>query len=195
MPRTQTYKREDLAAKTLTIFWQSGYHATSMDDLVHQTGVSRHGFYKEFGSKRDALLEAFDLYQKSVVTPAFQRVEYDEASLKDIAAYFEHQISAAEEIGLPGPGCFVANSATEIAPHDTDVKQKIDHHHARLRRGFRNALRNSFKTAPDDTLNQYAGALLVFATGLWTLSRVTSDATSLRKTASTFLELMEGELT
>ncbi|MEM6902905.1 MAG: acetate--CoA ligase family protein, partial [Pseudomonadota bacterium] len=40
------------------------------------------------------------------------------ADLDAIAQYFETQISAAEQAGLPGPGCFVANAATEVAPHD-----------------------------------------------------------------------------
>lgn len=194
MARPQTYESDELATKTLRLFWCSGFHATSMDDLVRQTGVSRHSFYKEFRSKKGALLRSFDLYQQTVVTPAFECVEHETATLAEIADYFEHQISAAEEMGLPGPGCFVANSTTEIAPHDTDAKQKIDHHNARLKRGFQKALQNTFKTTPRPIINQHADAMLVFATGLWTLSRVTSDATQLRDSVVTFLDLVKGQL-
>lgn len=195
MARPRSYDSETLALRTLMAFWQGGYHATSMDDLVRATGVSRHGIYKAFGGKKGMFLSSFDLYQERIVSPAFEQVEQAAATLKDIAAYFEQQISLAEESGLPGPGCLVANSATEVAPHDRDVQRKIDAHNNRLRRGFSAAIRNSADGVSPRRSRQLADAVLVFATGLWALSRVTSDAQELRRTAATFLDLVKGELT
>ncbi|SDR10657.1 TetR/AcrR family transcriptional regulator [Pseudovibrio sp. Tun.PSC04-5.I4] len=195
MARPQSYDKDTLAAKALVAFWKSGYHATSMDDLVHETGVSRHGLYKEFGDKKGALLKSFDLYQSAIVSPAFERVEREAATMNEIVVYFEHQISLAEKDGLPGRGCFVANSATEIAPHDTDVRQKIDEHFDRLRHGFASALKNSLPANSDKKTDHIAETMVVFATGLWSLSRVISDGTQLRVTVETFLNLVKKELT
>lgn len=194
MPRARTYDSETLALRTLTAFWEGGYHATSMDDLVRATGVSRHGIYKEFGGKKQMFLKSFDLYRQQIVSPAFERVERKTATIKDIAAYFEQQISLAEEHGLPGPGCLVANSATEVAPHDTDVQQKIDEHNSRLRRGFSAAIRNSAEGLSPRRSRQLAETVLVFATGLWTMSRVTTDAGDLRRAVATLLAMVEGKL-
>ncbi|MEO0980376.1 MAG: TetR/AcrR family transcriptional regulator [Pseudomonadota bacterium] len=194
MARPRSYDSETLALRTLTAFWQGGYHATSMDDLVRATGVSRHGIYKEFGGKKDMFLSSFELYQKLVVSPAFEQVEQKDATLEDIAAYFERQISLAEENGLPGPGCLVANSATEVAPHDADVARKVDAHSTRLRRGFASAIRNSADGISPRRSRQLAETMLVFATGLWAMSRVTSDARDLRRAVTTFLDMVEGEL-
>lgn len=194
MARPRSYDSETLALRTLTAFWQGGYHATSMDDLVRATGVSRHGIYKEFGGKKDMFLSSFELYQKLVVSPAFEQVEQKDATLEDIAAYFERQISLAEENGLPGPGCLVANSATEVAPHDADVAHKVDAHNTRLRRGFASAIRNSADGISPRRSRQLAETMLVFATGLWAMSRVTSDARDLRRAVTTFLDMVEGEL-
>ena len=143
MPRTRSYDYEPLAVRTMTTFWEGGYHATSMDDLVCFNVLGSNVIYKEFGGKRQMFLKSFDIYQKLIVGPAFERVERKTATIRDIADYFEHQISLAEENGLPGPGCLVANSATEAAPHDAEVQTKIDQHHDRLRRGFARAMRNS----------------------------------------------------
>ncbi|MEO1114438.1 MAG: helix-turn-helix domain-containing protein [Pseudomonadota bacterium] len=194
MARPRSYDSETLALRTLTAFWQGGYHATSMDDLVRATGVSRHGIYKEFGGKKDMFLSSFELYQKLVVSPAFEQVEQKDATLEDVAAYFERQISLAEENGLPGPGCLVANSATEVAPHDADVAHKVDAHNTRLRRGFASAIRNSADGISPRRSRQLAETMLVFATGLWAMSRVTSDARDLRRAVTTFLDMVEGEL-
>nr|WP_319383599.1 TetR/AcrR family transcriptional regulator [uncultured Roseibium sp.] len=194
MARPRTYDTETLALQTLNTFWQGGYHATSMDDLVCATGVSRHGIYKEFGGKKGMFLKSFDLYRTSIVSPAFEQVEKRTATLEDIAAYFEHQISLAEANGLPGPGCLVANSATEVAPQDADVRQKVDEHNDRLLKGFASAIRNSAGSLSNRRSRQLAETVLVFATGLWSLSRVTSDAQRLRQVTTTFLSLMKGEL-
>jgi len=75
------------------------------------------------------------------VEPAFSQVEAPKAGLSDIAGYWELQISRGEQAGLPGPGCLLANTMTERAPHAPDVAKVVAAHNNRLRAGFRNALR------------------------------------------------------
>ncbi|MCF4167472.1 TetR/AcrR family transcriptional regulator [Zavarzinia compransoris] len=192
MPRTKSHTPHSLADDALAVFWNAGFGATSMDDLVRATGVSRHGIYGDFGGKRALFLACFDRYQDLVVTPAFAAVERPGAGLAEISAYFEHQIGAAEALGLPGPGCFVANAATEVAPHDAGVREKVAQHNDRLRRGFANALRAGAGPAPDDRMiARLAETALVFATGLWSLSRVADTAGGLRQAAADFIAALE----
>lgn len=188
----RSYTAESLVADALHQFWARGYSATSMDDLVKATGVSRHGIYKTFGGKKQLFLASFETYQRRVVDPAFCDVETPDATLSTIAAYFEYQISLAEKTGLPGPGCLIANTTAETEPNNTEVISKIDAHNARLTNGFRNALGN--ETSAADTLEDLSQALLVFTTGLWTLSRATSDGDLLRRCAYIFLSMVKSEL-
>ena len=186
MPRPRSFDPDTLADAALTQFWQRGYCATSMDDLVSATGVSRYGIYAAFGDKHGLYLACFARYRENVVTPAFLRVEAPGAGLPEIAGYFEHQIAAAEGVGLPGPGCFVANAATETAPHDPGAAAEVAAHNDRLRAGFARALETAGHRDP-----ALPEALLTFATGLWSLSRVTGDAGPLRKAVASFLALLE----
>ncbi|MEP5154893.1 helix-turn-helix domain-containing protein [Planktotalea sp.] len=197
MPRESATSTLELTERALHQFWTHGFHATSMDALVKSTGVSRHGIYAGFGGKKQLFEACFDRYQTLIVTPAFGRVEASDADLSSIAAYYESQIALAETIGLPGPGCFVANSSTEIAPHDASAKAKVAEHNARLRRGFTNALanerRNCGALSPLD-LGALADVFVVFTNGLWSMSRTTTDANDLRVAVKTFLSSMEGTL-
>lgn len=189
MPRPDSYAPEDLQDRALSQFWAHGFEGTSMDDLVRTTGVSRHGIYKTFGGKRALFLACFDRYQDTVVTPAFARVEGDGSSLEDVRRYFHHQIDLAETSGLPGPGCFVGNSATETAPHDTAVLACVAQHNARLKVGFANALKiNGFSAERASVL---AEIMVAFSTGLWALSRVTDRAESLRQSVDSFLHVIK----
>ncbi len=195
MPRKPSHTPESLTDRALLQFWSHGFHATSMDDLVRATSVSRHGIYADFGGKRALFLACFDRYRDLVVSPAFCVVEQDGADLTAVERFFEVQIRRAEAAGLPGPGCFVANSATEIAPGDADVRAKVIEHNARLQRGFESALRNSALAAlPEPGLKDLARTMVIFANGLWSMSRVSPDADDLRRSVKRFLKAVKEHL-
>ncbi len=165
-----------------------------MADLVAATGVSRHGIYSDVGGKHDLYLLAFGAYQDQVVSPAFEPVEADEATLADIAAYFETQIALAEHVGLPGPGCFVANAMTETAPHDEAVARQVALHNARLTAGFYKTLRQTGPHLGDTEVQQLADFLTVSAQGLWSMSRVVKTAAPMRAHVTTLMDLLKGKL-
>ena len=195
MPRTPSFTSEQLSDRALHHFWVNGFHASSMDDLVKATGTSRHGIYSRFGSKTALFLACFDRYQQSIVSPAFEVVEAPDATLQSVSDYFERQISLGESVGLPGPGCFVANSATEVAPSDPDVMAEVARHNDRLQRGFASALRNTGPHIEPQRANELADVMVIFTNGLWTKSRTVSDGDVLRKAVHSFLTLVTDALT
>lgn len=190
MPRKPSLKPNQLLDRALRFFWTYGYHAASMDDLVRATVTSRHGIYTAFGGKKALFLACFDRYQETVVTPAFGVVEGPGANLQTVALYYEHLIAQGDAARLPGPGCFVVNSATEMAPHDADVMAKVDHHNTRLRKGFANAVHNSAAALDRGRAAELAEVMVVFTAGLWTLSRSVDEAETLRRTVRRFLHLI-----
>lgn len=190
MPRSKSHSKEALVSDAMHIFWTHGFAATSMDDLVRKTGVSRHGIYSDVGGKHDLYLAGFTAYQDEVVSPAFAQVEAEGAGLNEIAAYFESQIALAEAGGLPGPGCLAANAMTETAPHNDKVESEVKAHNRRLKEGFSNALSSVFKFEEVDDLAEF---LLINAQGLWSLSRVVSDAAILRRHVATTMSLLKAK--
>jgi TetR/AcrR family transcriptional regulator, transcriptional repressor for nem operon len=192
MARPRAHTTDDLSQKALQLFWHKGYHATSVDDLVRATGVSKHGIYTDFGGKRALFLSCFARYQDLVVSPAFQLVEAKGADLRSVAQYFEAQIALAEASGLPALGCFVGNSATEVAPHDAAVNDAVTAHNTRLFRGFRQVMCHVAPALPPDTLDDHALTLVIFAQGLWAMSRTVDTAAPLRRAVAAKLLQIEG---
>lgn len=175
-------------------FWQYGYAATSMDDLVKATGVSRHGIYSDIGGKRDLFLAGFAAYRDTVVAPALAAMAADGTStsgLDGIRAYFETQIDLAERVGLPGPGCLVANAMTETAPHDEDVAAEVAAHNQRLTGAFETALRSDAPNLSDEDIASLGAFLTLTAQGLWSISRTTDQASELRTYVGTLLDLLK----
>ncbi len=193
MAQKTSLTSDTLTDRALQYFWKNGFYASSMENLVTAIGANRHKIYSTFGGKKQLYLACFDQYQNTVVTPAFQVVETTAADLASISAYFEYQITQGEITGLPGPGCFVANSATEIATTDADIMAKVKYHNHRLRTGFHTALQREASKTPGnlqtDTEN-LANLLVIFTNGLWSMSRVVDDAMILRQSANNFLHLI-----
>lgn len=56
MGRNRTFDEADIVARCAAVFRRTGYEGTSIDDLVHATGLHRGSLYKAFGSKRGVFL-------------------------------------------------------------------------------------------------------------------------------------------
>ncbi|MEM8975416.1 MAG: helix-turn-helix domain-containing protein [Pseudomonadota bacterium] len=179
-------------------FWFFGFEATSMDDLVRVTGVSRHGLYTEFDGKEALFEVCLEAYSDAIVTPAFQQVEARGATLDDVESYFLQQIVLADSFGLPGPGCLMANTMTEVAPHKAPAQALVSRHNDRLRVGFENAVRGterlSGKRASRGAVRDCADLLVIFTNGLWSVSRTIDDARVLRRSARAFVETISSRI-
>ncbi|EAQ01061.1 putative tetR-family transcriptional regulator [Pseudooceanicola batsensis HTCC2597] len=195
MPRKPSHTPESLADSALAQFWYGGYEATSMDTLVKKTGVSRHGIYTDYGSKRSLYLACFPRYHEHVVAPVLNPVFSSHDGLPAITAYFGRLIEMAEGIGLPGPGCFVANAATETAPHDPDVARKVSEHNTKLENAFTMALQREKKSQlPLAHRKALARIIAMFSAALWTSSRSTDNPETLRQHTAVFLDMLENRV-
>ena len=192
MPRPRSYSRAQVIDTAMQRFWYFGFEATSIDDLVRATGVSRHGLYTEFSGKEALFEVCLAAYSNSVVTPAFQQVEAEGATLNEVNSFFVQQIALAETVGLPGPGCLMANTMTEVAPHQTPVLALVAQHNDRLKAGFENALRGSVRSTGKrpsrQVIGELADLLVIFTNGLWSVSRTIDDGRQLKRAVRSFLK-------
>ncbi|MEP1422414.1 MAG: helix-turn-helix domain-containing protein [Erythrobacter sp.] len=191
MPRPRTSPKDEVLRGAMHAFWQNGFEATSMADLVAATGSTRQSIYGDFGNKDGLYRACFALYREEVVQTAVAPLTHEDAGLDGIAGYFETQIARAEAIGLPGPGCLVGNAMTETAPCDKDINALVCQHNDLLAQCFAEALPKRLPPAKREELSQF---LVVAAQGLWAISRVTSCADTLRARAKTILQMIRLEI-
>lgn len=195
MPRSRTHTKDSLIEAAMQQFWRYGYGATSMEDLVKVTGVSRHGIYSDVGGKQNLFLQGFAAYRDTVVASALRAMQTGKSGLAGIRAYFETQIDLAESIGLPGPGCLVANAMTETAPHNVQVQAEVDAHNQRLTEAFEQALKAEAPHLDAAAAAALSAFLTLSAQGLWSMSRTTDQAQILRQYVETLLDLVKLRIT
>jgi TetR/AcrR family transcriptional repressor of nem operon len=123
----------------MRVFWEKGYSATSVDDLVGATGVNRYGLYDVYQSKHGLFLAALKHYHRTVISQAIRELEQPGAGLGAIHAVFERIVRRARS-GEAKLGCLLCNTAEEVAPFDTDVEREVAAFQRRLTRVFGRAV-------------------------------------------------------
>ena len=63
MARTREFDREEALDRAMHVFWDKGYEATSLSDLLDAMGIARQSLYDTFGDKHALFLEALDRYE------------------------------------------------------------------------------------------------------------------------------------
>ncbi|MEL0437109.1 TetR/AcrR family transcriptional regulator [Phycobacter sp. K97] len=68
-------KRDELVRKALDVFYRNGFHATGMDMLVAETGVSKTSMYKHFRTKEELILAVLRLRDENFRHWLYRRIE------------------------------------------------------------------------------------------------------------------------
>ncbi|MDJ0717652.1 MAG: TetR/AcrR family transcriptional regulator [Prochloraceae cyanobacterium] len=173
MPRNKEFEPEVALEKAMGVFWRKGYFDTSVDELVQQVGVSRYGLYATFGNKHSLFLAALDRYRDTFVSQLLADLETPKASLEQIQGYFRTliEISKTERGKF---GCFMCNTATELASQDEQVSEKINNYLQRLTKAFHKALTNARsqnEIKSDIDVDDYAKYLTGVSLGLCVYAR------------------------
>ena len=120
-------KRDELVHKALQAFYRNGFHATGMDMLVAETGISKTSMYKHFRSKEDLILAVLRLRDEIFRNRVYRRIEELADNPRDqlIAMYDELQ----EWFDDPDfRGCMFIKASSEYQDRDHPIhKQSADH--------------------------------------------------------------------
>ena len=110
MARQKDYDRHEVLAKAVDVFWQKGYKACSVTDLVKATGLNTASMYKEFGDKEGLFEESLVHYRQYVLSPRLNALKQD-PTLKGIEAFLQSVIQGATSKRYRG--CLMMNHLSQ----------------------------------------------------------------------------------
>ena len=120
-------KRDELVQKALQVFYRYGFHATGMDRLAAETGVSKTSMYKHFRTKEDLILAALRLRDEQFRNWFYRRMEeLGETPKQQLLAMFDALEEWFNEPGYQGCMFIKASSEYQQASHPIH-KQSADH--------------------------------------------------------------------
>jgi len=131
--RTKEFETDEIADAAMHVFWRRGYAATSVQDLVDGTGLSRSSLYSTFQSKQGLYQKALQRYE---LLTTLKNVELLTGSGSPKALIRQLLVNIVEDElnDSEHKGCLVANACLELAGHNEEVAefvisnlQKIQH--------------------------------------------------------------------
>ena len=195
MPRGRPRKNnpEDVFDKALFLFWKKGYAATSMNDLVAETGMAKPGLYANFGSKDELFIKALTHYFDRFLSTFGKDFAESDApiaeALRDLLMRTVHSARG----DAPCVGCFLLNTVVETTDAPSELHDLSREMAERRRRLLRDRLARAVtegELRPDTDVDQLAqfvsGQMLAIAA----MASEGADQATLERFVETALQIL-----
>lgn len=108
----------------MRVFWNHGYRATSVKDLMKAAGVQKQSLYGAFGDKRSLFLKCLTLYSKQTLVAIQKMLNAADSPLEGIARVMRFASQSLNTKYFP-PGCLMTNTALELGLKDTAIADQV----------------------------------------------------------------------
>lgn len=123
---TVHFDADEVAEAAMRIFWRKGYAATSIQDLIDVTGLSRSSLYNSFDSKHGIFQHALLRYHHQ--TAVLIELMAQDGLAPDLVRKLLERIVADELGDETCSGCLVANTALELGGRDKAMTALLGRH-------------------------------------------------------------------
>jgi TetR/AcrR family transcriptional repressor of nem operon len=130
MARPKEFDPATAAQEAMEAFWERGYAATSVNDLLAEMGLNRGSLYGTFGDKKQLFLAALDRYDAQRADELREMLDRA-GSARQAIIDFVHMAARCATSEEGRRGCLAGKAAMELAPHDKDIANWLRKAHRR----------------------------------------------------------------
>ncbi len=191
MGRPARFDQTEVLEAIQSVFWDNGYSATSLDDIMQSTGLGKGSLYGAYGSKQEMYLLAFTDYCDWAVADIEERLRGNDAdAIVRLRAYIQ---TAAKGGANARRGCMLAKGTAEVAGRFPDVDKIIERTFKAMERAIVQCVRQA-QSAGDIAADRDARAigitLLAVVRGTGSLAQAGTSSASLSLAAQGALGLL-----
>ncbi len=182
MNRPRQYDREEVLEKTTNLFWEKGFEATSMNEVVARTGLNKHSLYSEFGDKEKLYIDCIDYYISKPNRVVIDILTKKPLGLNNIEAFFDDRVNYAASEDCKG--CLIVNSVTEKEILSEEINLKVKSFISKFKAVFYNCLQaaqDKNEISEDKDCKTLADYLVCFTFGLVNIGKNETKKKELRK--------------
>ncbi|MCF2490316.1 TetR/AcrR family transcriptional regulator [Dyadobacter sp. CY347] len=183
MARNKAFEPGERLEKARDIFWQKGYQATSMQDLVDTMGLNRGSIYDTYGDKHSLFLMCLKSYSDGMLNDYLQATDAAKSPVKAIEKIIKRAAARTIEEGRT---CMGVKSAFELASDDEEVHAILKENTGSVVNVLKDLIRKAQKA---DEINakrdpaMLANFIVSNFTGFWQLFLVYGDPEMLKQQA------------
>ena len=189
MARSIAFDEVATLEKAKNVFWQKGYHATSMQDLLKATGLNPGSLYNTYGGKHELFLACLRAYLAPIGRYA---TAPDESPLALLERFLTDTILS---LCTNEDACLAIRSCFELAPADQEVRQLLRQGTDNLTQIITLMLTNAQQAgeiSPDKDAGLLAPLLVSAVPGLGYQFVLYRDAVQTRQLVQQLLALVKG---
>lgn len=193
MARPKTFEREEILEKAMNLFWKQGYHATSIEHLVKNLGLSKGSIYNSFGDKKAIFNQAFAYYRQISLKQVRDLLESQPSVSEGFQQLFAQAITSCQT-DSETKGCFAVNNATELANKDPEMFALLVQNKKEVEELFTEYLKEGQKKgeiAATHTVENLASFLFTLYNGLKVIEKLQPDQDNLEGMISTALSILD----
>jgi AcrR family transcriptional regulator len=185
MARPRQFDEDKVLCAVRDQFWDAGYAATSLQDLMRVSGLGKGSLYAAFGDKHELFLRVLRRYVASLDHAVRGAIDAPPRAIDALRSYV--MMPVGDSAGQAARrGCLLANSTTELASADPDVAAEARRAYegitAVLTEAVRRAQAEGDVSVSVDPIS-LARALLAAQQGLTFMGRTGTDVETLAATA------------
>ena len=192
MGRPANFDQTEMLETLQSLFWDKGYSATSLDDIMSATGLGKGSLYGAYGNKQEMYLLAFTDYCDWAIQDIRERLRgSDEDAIARLRKYIR---SAAKGGAGSRRGCMLAKATAELAGRFPKVDKVIETTFAGLEREISQCVRQAQRAGDidqDRDARTIAVTLLAIQRGMEALGKAGISSASLALVAHGALDLLE----
>lgn len=193
MPRVKQFDEKEILNKAMELFWEKGFHATSIQSLVSHLGINRASLYDTFGGKDELFNRAFEEYRNTAGKQLKSIFDKESTVREGIKKLFDVAIEEAIT-DEARKGCFVVNTTTELIPGDEALRKVIQDNNINVQRLFINYIqkgidKGEFKASKD--AKSIGLMLFTLYSGLRVVAKVDAAPNKLRLMVNAGLSVLD----
>ncbi|AHK17633.1 TetR/AcrR family transcriptional regulator [Thalassolituus oleivorans] len=120
MARPLQFDRQKAIDAAMGVFWEQGYSASSLQQLLDAMQINRGSLYAAFSDKAGLFKEVIDNYQSRIQAIVIRLLSNELDPAKGIKDVFELTLLALTKDSL-ALGCLLVNTINELSPIDSDL--------------------------------------------------------------------------
>ncbi|MFC4221408.1 TetR/AcrR family transcriptional regulator [Flagellimonas marina] len=193
MPRTKQFNEEEILKKAMELFWEKGFHATSIQNLVTCLGINRASLYDTFGGKEELFNKVFERYRKDGGDTIQSTFDKEKSVKAGFCRLFEDAIEKAQN-DMAQKGCFVVNTTTELIPGDETIHKALRKNKENIESIFISQINKGIENGEIDAskdAESIGHMLFALFSGLQVMAKVDPDPNKLRKLLKSGLSVLD----
>ena len=188
--RPRGFDEDEVLDALVQLFWEQGFEAASMNEIVETAGLNKSSLYNAFGSKDELFFRVLNRYLD--VRETMLLGSMGEGGLEALDGFFA--MVRMELMSDGGDrGCLAVNTTTELGLRDARAAELSERYRNTIRSGFRGPLERAAAAGDIDPelVDAYVATLSAAMLGLSVTARGGASEAELDATISSIEALVQ----